>query len=443
MSSGRRRQRSSSRSTSDERRGRVRRVAVPPTTRRSLLWPWRYDCVANTAEPSITTKPATPSGMVLLSDAIDQQCESAQNKDRSNDYPTPRVEARIGGAHRRGELRVLGKRPLDLLEQPLLVFRERHGTPPRSSRADPDGSADRRQPSRLLSRKSTSGSAGRKADGGPSRTVFPRSIGLCSPNVASVTLHLSSCRPSAGGGSRVPRRLAGRTTPVPNRAAAASAARSASRQPLSRSPSVSCRGAPPAAASPSTPDPDQADPLAGREAPRTAPTPSRRSPGPRRWRTDRVRDRLSVRKSAKRTLMATVRPAWPARRSRPAAFSASASSVRRIDVGVGDVDVERRLGADRLLRPGRTPRGRGSRPQASSCRCTAAASPSAERSRPNGASARSPTVRRPSRRSVSATSLADAPQRVDRQRVQILQHAAGRAPRPARPAWPGSTRAWR
>src|SRR5205814_9428350 len=42
------------------------------------------------------------------------------------------MEPRVGGAHRRGELWVLGKRPLDLLEQPLLVLRERHGTPPRS-----------------------------------------------------------------------------------------------------------------------------------------------------------------------------------------------------------------------------------------------------------------------------------------------------------------------
>src|SRR4051812_43720883 len=53
------------------------------------------------------------------------------------------MEARVGRAHSRGELGILGKRPLDLLEQPLLVFRERHGTPPRSAMSTRDGSTDR------------------------------------------------------------------------------------------------------------------------------------------------------------------------------------------------------------------------------------------------------------------------------------------------------------
>src|SRR5690348_13182153 len=53
------------------------------------------------------------------------------------------MEARVGRAHGRGELGILGKRPLDLLEQPLLVFRERHGTPPRSATSTRGGSTDR------------------------------------------------------------------------------------------------------------------------------------------------------------------------------------------------------------------------------------------------------------------------------------------------------------
>src|SRR2546423_12690925 len=72
------------------------------------------------------------------------------------------MEARVGRAHSRGELGILGKRPLDLLEQPLLVFRERHGTPPGHqgrSRVDRQTVTARW----LLTGKSTSGYACRKA----------------------------------------------------------------------------------------------------------------------------------------------------------------------------------------------------------------------------------------------------------------------------------------
>src|SRR6185312_12281218 len=61
----------------------------------------------------------------------------------SDEHATPRVETRVAGAHGRGEFGVLGKRPLDLLEQPLLVLRERHGTPPRSRWSGPLGPTDR------------------------------------------------------------------------------------------------------------------------------------------------------------------------------------------------------------------------------------------------------------------------------------------------------------
>src|SRR5690606_759770 len=70
----------------------------------------------------------------------------------------------------RGELGILGKRPLDLLEQPLLVLRERHGTPPRSLWSVRTNrqtvAADR-----LLNRKSTRGSAGREAGRPPTGRI--------------------------------------------------------------------------------------------------------------------------------------------------------------------------------------------------------------------------------------------------------------------------------
>src|SRR5262249_21402616 len=82
------------------------------------------------------------------------------------------MEPRVGGAHCRGELWVLGKRPLDLLEQPLLVLRERHGTPPRSrGRSGPDRQSVAAA-SRLPRRKFTRGSAGRKAGPWSGRADF-------------------------------------------------------------------------------------------------------------------------------------------------------------------------------------------------------------------------------------------------------------------------------
>ena len=129
---------------------------------------------------------------------------------------------------------------------------------------------------------------------------------------------------------------------------------------------------------------------------------SRRSRGPRRWAPPRVRERFTVRKSANRTLIETVRPTCPARRSRPPTLVAE-----RQQRPADHLRDRRRRRRTWSRRRSTSPRARcdtrrGSRPQASSCRWAAAASPSARRSIPSGASATSPTVRSPSRRSVSA-----------------------------------------
>ena len=134
--SGRLRQRSSSRSTKPPRcaAGRCGGLRCRRPTRRSGWRPRRNAWMPSAAAPSMTTNPATPSGGFLFSDAEDQHGEAEQDGDGRENDPPPRMEARVGGAHRRGELRILGQRPLDLLEQPLLVFGQRHGTPPRPSR---------------------------------------------------------------------------------------------------------------------------------------------------------------------------------------------------------------------------------------------------------------------------------------------------------------------
>ncbi len=64
--------------------------------------------------------------------AVDKQGKPSDDHERGDDDPAPSVETRVAGPHSRGELGVLGKRPLDLIEQPLLVLRERHGIPPRA-----------------------------------------------------------------------------------------------------------------------------------------------------------------------------------------------------------------------------------------------------------------------------------------------------------------------
>ena len=139
-----------------------------------------------------------------------------------------------------------------------------------------------------------------------------------------------------------------------------------------------------------------------RRAPRTAPRTISKISRATSVLVGIVRDRLTVRKSASRTLIATVRPTWPLARSRAPTLSARASRLRRQQHRVGHVDVEGHLGADRLLHLlGRRP-GAGRGPRRARAGGPPTASPSAPRSMPTGAWASSPTVVRPSRRSVSA-----------------------------------------
>ena len=64
--------------------------------------------------------------------AVDDQGQADDDDPGSDEQATSCVHTWVTGANGRGEFGVLGKRPLDLLEQPLLVLREWHGTPPRS-----------------------------------------------------------------------------------------------------------------------------------------------------------------------------------------------------------------------------------------------------------------------------------------------------------------------
>src|SRR5690606_39794163 len=61
---------------------------------------------------------------------VDHQREAGQDDDEREEQPPTRPYARVAGPHRRGELRVLGERLRHLLPRTLLMFRERHGSPP-------------------------------------------------------------------------------------------------------------------------------------------------------------------------------------------------------------------------------------------------------------------------------------------------------------------------
>ena len=223
----------------------------------------------------------------------------------------------------------------------------------------------------------------------------------------------------------------------PNRAAAASAARSASRHHAPAHPASSCRAIAVGATSPSTR------------------TPSSRIRSPRAQRLeqrqrgledlpgdvggDRQRAGPAQRPEVGQPDLDRDGPPGLAGGAQPGGDLAGQREQRPAHHGrIVDVDVERGLRADRLLDPlgDRPVAGRAPRP----ARAGGARRPRRPRSAacPIGASARSPTVRRPSRRSVSAVALADAPQRLDRQRMQDSRAPGRPAPPPARPACRGS-----
>ena len=112
--------------------------------------------------------------------------------------------------------------------------------------------------------------------------------------------------------------------------------------------------------------------------------------------------RVMVVKSAKRTLIDTVRPTWSVARSRAAVRSASRSSSRRTTAG-SSTSRANVSSAPMLLSGSCALTRRSSRPQASADRCAPAAGPRARLSVVAGVCAMSPMVRSPSR--VSASSV--------------------------------------
>ena len=405
-------------------RGRVGSV-VPPTTCRSGSG--RGGTTAyRTRRASMTTKPATPSSGVLIH-AVDEQGQPSNDHTGSDEHATPRVETRVAGANGRGEFGVLGKRPLDLLEQPLLVLRERHGTPPRSRWSGPLGPTDRgSQPAAYPqvyegARASESGTTyGRACDffagsRPPGHACRARLAGSLS----------ETDRPEIGQ----PRR---RPPPPPP----------ASRAPARRRMSCRRRQLPGRrAASPSTRTPTRRIGSPGSRAVQSAQAVSKISRATSVG-TARVRDRLTVRKSASRTLSDTVRPTCPAARSRTPTLSASASRARRISSGSATSVVEGHLGADRLLHllradparvpaPGQLVQVRARRPRRA-----------ARRSMPDGRLGHVADGGQAEPAQRLRGPLPHPPQRRHRQRMQEVEHPVAPAPPAGRPAWPGSSRAW-
>ena len=76
----------------------------------------------------MTTKPATPIQMYLVTTPATQHPDAQQEPQRGLDDPALVVHARIARADGVGEPRIIGvERLLNLLELALLVLRERHG----------------------------------------------------------------------------------------------------------------------------------------------------------------------------------------------------------------------------------------------------------------------------------------------------------------------------
>ena len=194
----------------------------------------------------------------------------------------------------------------------------------------------------------------------PAEPAPPRS-----PDIARHASISSRCVPAVPGDRRE------RPHQEPNlrcRIAPASIACSASRQPVSRSPRLSWRDAGLGGAQVLHPDADQAQPHPLQ--------PGRRVQlagggvdllGRRRSARCRVRDRVMVVKSARRSFTLTVRPTWPASRSRAATRSDSRSSSRLITSG-SSMSAAKVSSAPMLLSGTCGVTRRSSRPQASAAR---------------------------------------------------------------------------
>ena len=86
-----------------------------------------HDATPNDTAASMTTKPATPSGINGTITPASSRPKTDDQADDRPDHPAPVVAADVVALVDARELRVLGiQRLLDLIEQALLVLRERH-----------------------------------------------------------------------------------------------------------------------------------------------------------------------------------------------------------------------------------------------------------------------------------------------------------------------------
>ena len=137
-----------------------------------------------------------------------------------------------------------------------------------------------------------------------------------------------------------------------------------------------------------------------------------------------VRDRVARVKSSNRSRSTTVRPTRRARRSRRATPSTRATTIASISSGGGAPRPSAHCDPIERRRRRRTT-GRGSRLCASAWSCRPDARPSIQTSAASGMPATWPTVVIPRRRSFSAVDRPDAPEPLDRQRVEELELAVG------------------
>ena len=135
--------------------------------------------------------------------------------------------------------------------------------------------------------------------------------------------------------------------------------------------------------------------VAGR-APPARHRPQRGSPVRCRWGRAQSGTESHVVKSANRTVITTVRPCWPAARSRAATPTASRSSSRRMTTGSSTSWLNVRCDpTDRSAGSMCAPTGWVTRPQLMSTRWRACAGPKARTRVARGTRARSPTVVKP------------------------------------------------
>ena len=84
------------------------------------------------AEPTITTKPRTPSQICWRDGTAHEHGDADDEDDGGSDRAHSRHALQRASTQRRDELRVLlGKRLLHLLQQTEFLFGERHGILPR------------------------------------------------------------------------------------------------------------------------------------------------------------------------------------------------------------------------------------------------------------------------------------------------------------------------